>query len=56
MVSGSTTVNAGQSITGGTIIGNVGATGMATGAHLHLEIHVDGNAIDPYSFLQARTK
>ena len=56
MVSGSPKVSVGQSITGGTIIGNVGATGMATGAHLHLEIHIDGNAVDPYAFLQTRAK
>jgi murein DD-endopeptidase MepM/ murein hydrolase activator NlpD len=55
MVSGSPTVTAGQTITAGTIIGNVGATGMATGAHLHLEIHIGGNAVDPYVFLQSRT-
>jgi len=56
MVSGSPTVSVGQSINAGTIIGNVGSTGMSTGPHLHLEIHVSGNAIDPLGFLQARAQ
>lgn len=56
MTSGSAKVNVGQSITGGTIVGNVGATGMVTGPHLHLEVHINGNAVDPYAFLQTRTR
>jgi murein DD-endopeptidase MepM/ murein hydrolase activator NlpD len=55
MVFGSPTVSAGDSIKAGTIIGNVGSTGMSTGPHLHLEIHIDGNAVDPHVFLQSRT-
>jgi murein DD-endopeptidase MepM/ murein hydrolase activator NlpD len=56
MISGSPPVSVGQSISAGTIIGNVGSTGMSTGPHLHLEIHVSGNAIDPLGFLQARAQ
>ena len=33
------------------LIGEVGATGLATGAHLHLEIQVDGRAVDPLRWL-----
>ena len=55
MIYGSPGVSVGQSIKAGTIIGNVGATGMATGPHLHLEIHIDGNSIDPFGFLKARS-
>lgn len=55
MVYGSTTVTVGQSVKAGAVIGNVGQTGMATGPHLHLEIHVGGNAIDPLGFLRARS-
>lgn len=54
MIYGSPSVTVGQSITAGTIIGNVGSTGMSTGPHLHLEIHTDGNAIDPIRFLTNR--
>ncbi|HLG47855.1 MAG TPA: peptidoglycan DD-metalloendopeptidase family protein [Reyranella sp.] len=34
-------------------IGVIGATGRATGAHLHYEIRVAGQAIDPLKFLHA---
>nr|WP_246323670.1 M23 family metallopeptidase [Alpinimonas psychrophila] len=56
MIYGSPGVSVGQSIMAGTIIGNVGQTGMATGPHLHLEIHVSGNAIDPLAFLRSHSK
>lgn len=35
----------------GDVIGEVGATGLATGAHLHFEVQVDGRAIDPVKWL-----
>jgi murein DD-endopeptidase MepM/ murein hydrolase activator NlpD len=38
-------VTAGQTVKRGDIIGNVGATGIAQGPHLHLEVRV-GNAFD----------
>ena len=44
-------VVAGESVTPGEVIGEVGATGLATGAHLHFEIQVDGRAVDPVSWL-----
>ena len=56
MIYGSPNVTVGQSITAGTIVGNVGQTGMATGPHLHLEIHIGGNSIDPIPFLRAHSK
>lgn len=37
----------GQRVAQGDIIGNVGATGMATGPHLHYELRKDGVAHDP---------
>ncbi len=36
-------------------VGRVGNTGTSTGAHLHLEIHVDGAAVDPFAFLKKHT-
>ncbi len=44
-------VVAGEAVTRGEVIGEVGATGLATGAHLHFEVQVDGRAVDPVSWL-----
>ena len=40
-------VKVGQWVAGGTVLGRVGATGNATGPHLHFEVRVGGAAIDP---------
>src|SRR5436190_14130105 len=40
-------VKVGDWVAGGTILGHVGATGDATGPHLHLEVRIGGAAIDP---------
>ena len=37
-------------------VGRVGNTGTSTGAHLHLEIHVNGVQIDPYAWLKKNVK
>lgn len=49
---GSITVAEGQEIGVAHILGAVGSTGASTGAHMHLEIHVNGVAIDPFNWLQ----
>jgi murein DD-endopeptidase MepM/ murein hydrolase activator NlpD len=41
----------GQRILSGGVIGEVGSTGLATGAHLHFEVQVDGRAVDPARWL-----
>lgn len=41
----------GQTISVGDYIGLVGATGRVSGPHLHLEIEVDGQTIDPFKWL-----
>ncbi|AEE17172.1 LysM peptidoglycan-binding domain-containing M23 family metallopeptidase [Treponema brennaborense] len=46
-------VEKGNSVTGGSIIGNVGSTGLSTGPHLHFEIRINGSAQDPRKFLPA---
>jgi len=42
-------VRPGQLVQQGQVIGYVGATGLATGPHLHYELHRFGQAIDPSS-------
>lgn len=37
----------GQRVSRGEVIAAVGDTGLAHGAHLHFELHVDGHAVDP---------
>lgn len=44
-------VSDGAAVTPGEVIGLVGATGLATGPHVHLEIQVDGTAVDPARWL-----
>lgn len=43
-------VSAGQNVSGGDLIGWVGSTGWSTGSHLHLEVRLDGVALDPARF------
>lgn len=40
----------GQKVKRGDIIGFVGSSGMSTGAHLHYEVHKDGQVVDPVSY------
>ena len=41
------TVQAGQVVKAGDLIGHVGSTGNSTGNHLHFEVMIDGVLIDP---------
>jgi murein DD-endopeptidase MepM/ murein hydrolase activator NlpD len=44
-------VKAGQRVQRGDVIGYVGNTGRSTGYHLHYEVHLDGEPVDPAPYL-----
>ena len=44
-------VTQGQEVKAGDLIANVGATGQATGPHLHLEVRINGATVNPQSYL-----
>jgi murein DD-endopeptidase MepM/ murein hydrolase activator NlpD len=43
---------AGQEVRRGDIVGLVGSSGRTTAPHLHYEVHLGGNAVNPYTYLQ----
>ena len=45
-------LRAGQAVVAGTYVGAVGATGLATGPHLHFELRLGTAAIDPLTALR----
>lgn len=44
-------VRSGQRVSRGQAIGNIGATGYVTGAHLHFEVKVNGKNVNPSLYL-----
>jgi murein DD-endopeptidase MepM/ murein hydrolase activator NlpD len=45
-------VHPGDFVVKGQPIGVIGETGYATGPHLHFEVRIDGNPVDPAPFLK----
>jgi murein DD-endopeptidase MepM/ murein hydrolase activator NlpD len=46
-------VSPGQRVAAGQVLGYVGSTGMSTGPHLHYEVHVNGQRVNPATFRHA---
>lgn len=44
-------VKAGERVVKGQVVAQVGSTGRSTGPHLHYEIRLNGNALDPRKYL-----
>jgi murein DD-endopeptidase MepM/ murein hydrolase activator NlpD len=48
-------VRTGQRVQQGDVIGYIGNTGRSTGPHLHYEVHIGSDVVDPYKFLNIRS-
>ena len=46
-------VEEGQEVAKGAVLGRIGSSGRSTGPHLHYEVRVDGEPVDPERFLRA---
>ena len=44
-------VEEGQTVTKGQVIGKSGETGRATGPHLHYEVKMDNEFVDPLDYI-----
>jgi murein DD-endopeptidase MepM/ murein hydrolase activator NlpD len=49
-------VDVGDQVEADEVIGKSGSTGRSTGPHLHYEVRLNGQAMDPMRFLRAGTK
>jgi len=45
----------GQRVQQGEVIGYIGNTGISTGPHLHYEVHIGSDVVDPYRYINIRS-
>jgi murein DD-endopeptidase MepM/ murein hydrolase activator NlpD len=48
-------VKTGQRVQQGEVIGYIGNTGLSTGPHLHYEVHIGSDVVDPYKYINIRS-
>jgi murein DD-endopeptidase MepM/ murein hydrolase activator NlpD len=48
-------VGTGQRVQQGQTIGYIGNTGLSTGPHLHYEVHIGSDVVDPFKYLNIRS-
>jgi len=51
----SNTVQVGQRVQQGQVIGYIGSTGISTGPHLHYEVHIGSDVVDPFRYITIRS-
>jgi len=49
-------VQIGQRVQQGDVIGWVGNTGLSTGPHLHYEVHIGSDVVDPFQYITMRSR
>jgi murein DD-endopeptidase MepM/ murein hydrolase activator NlpD len=48
-------VKIGQRVQQGEVIGWIGNTGLSTGPHVHYEVHIGSDVVDPYKYINIRS-
>jgi murein DD-endopeptidase MepM/ murein hydrolase activator NlpD len=50
----STRVKKGQFVSQRDVIGYIGSTGISTGPHLHYEVHIGSDVVDPAKYVNIK--
>ena len=49
-------IKEGQTVTQGEVIGTMGNTGLSTGPHLHYEVRIGSQVVDPERYLNIKNR